>query len=298
MMPFVTPTLRKVGIFATDAKSGDYLGRLSSLSHDSQLKNIRIYGSSTFSSQAAVVKFRGLEYLDMNFHGPQGPSDVSADYENFLNQLSTLENLSSLLLHLPLSILPTTLSTSGFLQLRRLALTGSVGAFETICPMVPRIEYLVLDALYPESHKSWKRLFTTIQSSCPSISSLFFCGYFFVGDPPLRIIELIDPLLKLPLKSLVLRSQLPIVVQLSDSDILDITKVWPNLLNLEIFIDGQYKSPNIPTMDGVKSLLQECGGLQYLRISCMNKPIDMSTYKRRFSKITFNNTYPPFITFE
>lgn len=233
----------------------------------------------------------------MNFHGQENPFDAHPDYTPFLNQISMYTNLTSLLIYIPTRMISSP-PTHGFQQLKRLAITGSVGVFADIIPMAPYIEYLVLEATCPDSHQNWETLLIILRKSCTLLSDLAIYGRFFVRDGPLSTIKLIDPLLKLSLKGLTLRSHISIGVCLSDMDLTMIAMAWPNLLHLELFTDGRYMLKKAPSMNGIRTLLQTCSQLVSLRMSCWNRPIDMSIRRQQISRTTLDNIYPPFISYD
>lgn len=297
MIPLMAPTLRKIGVFAPDPLAKSYLKQLSNAAPNFQLKHIRIYGRSTFSCWHSVLRFSKLEYLDMNFHGSYDPFIAQLHFTEFLEQLSTLEGLSSLLLSVPTFIAPGLPPGTSFQQLRRLALTGSTIAFSAICRLTPRIEYLVLESVYAESSNNWKVFFQALPELCPFLKQILVYGKFVVVEKCLSAMEFIEPLLRLDLEGLCLRSHLPLYIYLSDTNITTMAEAWPGLISLEVFVDGHYISPNIPSMHGLRSIFGVCQDIAYLRMSCWNKVVDLSTRRRRFSMDTLDNTYPPFVDF-
>jgi hypothetical protein len=298
MMPFMTTTLRRITLFAphSSCSSSDYLEQLVVFSLKSQLTHLRIFGRSALPSWHSIVKIQNLEFLDMNFHAPYDPFGTYPYYTMFLEQLSKLKNLSSLLLSVPTFISARSPSEYKFRRLERLALTGSTRAFTNMCRMTPHIEYLVLDSAYVESGDNWKDFLATLPKSCPSLKHILIYGKFDVADT-LSVVGLVEPLFRLALKGLCLRLQFPVNICLSDADMVAIAAAWPSLINLEIFAEGRYMMPYMPTMEGVKSVLDGCRNLTYLRMSSWNKVVDMSTNGRQVSLITLENTYPPFVNF-
>lgn len=297
MIPLMTPTLWKIGIFAPDSFAESYLKQLSNATLNFQLKHIRIYGRGAFSCWRSILRFSKLEYLDMNFHGSYDPFVPHPHFTEFLQQLSTLNGLSSLLLSVPTFIAPCPSPAASFQQLRRLALTGGTIAFTAICRLAPHIEHLVLESVYAESSNNWKAFFQALPELCPFLKQIFVYGKFVVVEKCLSVMEFIEPLLRLDLEGLCLRSHLPLDIYLSDANITTMVEAWPGLISLEVFVDGHYISPNIPSMYGLRSILEVCRDIAYLRVSCWNKVIDLSTRRRRFSMDTLDNTYPPFADF-
>lgn len=288
-LPLIMPSLCKLGFIASHRSSVQYLNRL--LGHSQpQLQHIQLSGRSAFALAKTIIQFNSLEYLDMGFHNAQDYDDVQPNFSPFLNELSTLKNLSSLLISVPSSLYSMAPSATGFLKLKRLAMTGSVAAFTIICRGAPWVEHLVLESSQPQSYTVWESFFKGLPRSCPRVTGITMYGEFIL-QRPIVVAKLINPLYKLPLRGFRMQSEKRISVCLSDVDIKMIVEAWPDLVALEIFRDGRYVSPGIPTMLGVKTALTTCKNLQYLVMNCWNQRVELA------STITLDNTYPPFVTF-
>lgn len=297
VLHLMLPTLQTLIFVAPRHFSARYLNRL--LSHPSlpQLRHLQISGKSTLALGKAAAYFSQLEYLDMNFHGAQNHFDDNRTFPHCLNQLSQLPSLTTLLISPPSFWDCTSLSQTGFRHLKSLAITGDTFAFTSICRMAPLIEHLVLEARQPENLVAWTRFFVTLQTSCPSLMNLMVYGKYFQHEAPIPMVKFIEPLFELSLRGFFMRSEQPIGIALSDVDIGTIVMIWPDLLALEMFPNGQYAFPDIPTMVGIKEALMVCGNLQHLVLSCWNDVVDLSTHEHEVSAITLDNTYPPFIVF-
>lgn len=298
VMPLMISTLRTMGLTALNPATGKYLEQLSSLG--SRLRRIRIFGRHSAAFTSALTRFNHLEYLDMNFHWVAHYLEIHPEYPGypaFLNHLSTLDYLSSLLISPPLSLDTALLSRSGFRQLKRLAVTGDIRTFTLLCGMALCIEYLVLEMCVPEDHLTWQPFFKALPRSCPFLKEIRIYGRYTIGEKPMAVLKHLEPIFDLPLKGLSLKSDQPIEVGLSDADVDKITGFWPDLSNLEIFADGRYTAPNIPSASGVRSALKNCDGLQYLRMSCGNRTVKLSTVRGRRTTFTLDNIYPPFVKF-
>lgn len=296
VLPLMRPTLQTLIFVAPRPFSVRCFDRL--LSHPSpQLQHLQISGRSTLALSRVVAHFSQLEYLDMNFHGAQNHFHDNHTFPHCLNQLSQLSSLTTLLISPPSFWDCASLSGTGFRNLKRLAITGDTFAFTGICRMVPLIEYLVLEARQPENLVAWTRFFVTLQTSCPSLTNIMVYGKYFEHETPIPIIKFIEPLFELSLRGFFMRSEQPIDIALSDVDIGTIAMIWPDLLSLEIFPNGRYVLPNIPTMIGIKEALMLCDKLQHLVLSCWNDVVDISTHEREASAMTLDNTYPPFLIF-
>lgn len=297
-MPLMTSMMLKIHLFTFDLSAKHYLERLYKIG--SQLRRIRINGRHSLALTRTVIDFRHLEFLDLNFHWTPDYFEVDPkypDYPALLNQLSELDSLSSFLITPPQPLNSKTLSTTGFRNLKRLAITGDIQSFSSICRMASRIEYLVVEMSSSEYHAKWQSFFEVIQMSCPLLKDIRIHGRYDIEEISMSVLKHLEPMRTFSLTGLCIKSNVPIRLELSDADVGEIATFWPGLVHLKVFADCVYMTPNIPSIKGVRAILQACDELRYLRMSCDNKALKLSTFRNIPKAFTLDNTYPPFTTF-
>ena len=293
LLPLLSSNLRTVHLLAQPDVMTDYVERLHSVSSD--LRHFRIAGKLPPEVLALLGQFQSVEYLDLSFRQPYQPFPC-IPYINMLNSIACLKSLETLLLYPPhlLSRQSASLTHSGFQQLRQLAITGTVNSFTTICGMTPYIEHLVLEHRPMSTQGEWLTFFNRLRCCCESLHHLEIHHKSWDSSHVLFLKDHIEPLFALPIWSLALFSEDTPQLHLSDEDLHAVATAWPDLKYLDLFANGRYMYPGIPTLKSVITVTSLCLGIERLRISVWNQEADLPSTQRRLPS-DLNDKHPPFL---
>ena len=294
LLPLLSFNLHTVHLFAQPDVMTDYVERLHSVA--SGLKHFRYAGKLSLKAMALLGQFQNIEFLDLSFHQAYRPAPC-IPYIKMLNEIAHLKSLKTLLLYPPhpLSRQSASLTHSGFQQLRQLAITGTVSSFTAICGIMPYIEHLVLEhrPTSTSTQSEWLIFFNRLRHWSPSLHHLEVHHTSWDSSDVLFLKDHIEPLFALPIWSLAFFSEDIPRLHLSDEDLCAVARAWPDLKYLDLFANGRYVYPGIPTLQSVITVTSLCLRIERLRISVGNKVADLSTHIPLPNNL--NAKYPPFL---